>query len=72
MPTKRADFLSRNLEFSEHRLSTIRTADKIVALKDGVAVESGTHDELMAQRGVYYTLNQLQFQEVGLDPEAAQ
>jgi hypothetical protein len=32
--------------------------------------ELGTHAELMALRGVYYTLNQLQFQDVTLKPDA--
>ncbi|KAI8515408.1 Multidrug resistance protein 1 [Branchiostoma belcheri] len=39
-----------------HRLSTIKTADIIVGFENGVAVEQGTHDQLMAQQGVYYTL----------------
>ncbi|GFR19390.1 ATP-dependent translocase ABCB1 [Trichonephila clavata] len=39
-----------------HRLSTIRTADKIVALSDGVVHEIGTHEELMAKQGIYYQL----------------
>lgn len=39
-----------------HRLSTIRTADKIVALENGVVKEIGTHDELMERQGVYYQL----------------
>lgn len=39
-----------------HRLSTIRNADVIVGFRDGVAAETGTHDALMEQQGIYYTL----------------
>ncbi|XP_026264294.2 ATP-binding cassette sub-family B member 5 [Urocitellus parryii] len=39
-----------------HRLSTVRSADLIVTLKDGMVVEKGTHAELMAQQGLYYSL----------------
>lgn len=39
-----------------HRLSTIRSADLIVTMKDGVVVEKGTHAELMAKQGLYYSL----------------
>ncbi|CCV63948.1 Cyclic beta-1,2-glucan ABC superfamily ATP binding cassette/membrane protein [Alteracholeplasma palmae J233] len=46
-----------------HRLSTIKNADKILVLKDGEIIESGTHKELMEQEGFYYTLYQSQFQE---------
>jgi ATP-binding cassette, subfamily B, bacterial MsbA len=44
-----------------HRLSTIRSADKIVVLDRGQIVESGTHEELLAHRGVYRKLYDLQF-----------
>lgn len=43
-----------------HRLSTIRDADRIIVLGQGHVVESGTHDELIAQRGLYWNLYRLQ------------
>jgi ATP-binding cassette subfamily B protein len=46
-----------------HRLSTIRDADRIVVIHRGEKVEEGSHDELMAARGVYFRLYQLQFRE---------
>ncbi|WP_411867720.1 ABC transporter transmembrane domain-containing protein [Vulcanococcus limneticus] len=42
--------------FITHRLSTIRRADRIVMLHEGAVVETGSHDELIAQRGRYYAL----------------
>ena len=47
-----------------HRLQTIQSADRIVVLKHGEIREVGRHQELMAAKGIYYTLSQLQFQEV--------
>ncbi len=53
-----------------HRLQTIAEADRILVLKHGAVKELGSHDELMALRGVYYTLNQLQFQDVSSKPSS--
>ncbi|GAN70315.1 ABC transporter permease [Acetobacter syzygii] len=39
-----------------HRLSTVRSADMVVVMKDGRAVECGTHDGLMSQNGLYARL----------------
>jgi ATP-binding cassette subfamily B protein len=44
-----------------HRLSTIRDADRIVVIHRGEKVEEGSHVELLASRGVYFRLHQLQF-----------
>src|SRR5205814_10241388 len=44
-----------------HRLATIRKADVIFVLKDGAIVQHGTHDELLAQAGLYQNLYETQF-----------
>ena len=46
-----------------HRLSTIQDMDKILVLHHGQLRESGSHQELLAQRGIYYRLFQLQYQQ---------
>jgi ATP-binding cassette subfamily B protein len=43
-----------------HRLSTIREANSIVVIEKGQVAEVGTHDELMAQRGLYFYLSSQQ------------
>ncbi|MFZ6053107.1 ABC transporter ATP-binding protein [Halocola ammonii] len=43
-----------------HRLSTIQNADKIIVIMDGKIAEMGTHDELMAKKGSYHSLVELQ------------
>jgi len=51
-----------------HRLSTIQRCDKIIVMHKGRVREIGTHQQLLAQRGIYYKLYQLQYkdQEVGV------
>lgn len=39
-----------------HRLSTIKNANQIVVIHQGQVIESGTHEELIKEEGVYYTL----------------
>ena len=46
-----------------HRLSTIQDMDKILVLHKGAVRESGTHQELLAARGIYFKLFQLQYRQ---------
>ena len=46
-----------------HRLSTVRHADRIIVLHHGEIREEGTHQELLAKRGLYYRLYQLQYKD---------
>ncbi len=57
-----------------HRLSTVREADQILVLRDGSVVEKGNHHELMAKRGIYRDIYELQLrpqEEVLLDASLA-
>ncbi len=46
-----------------HRLSTVQRADKIIVMHKGQVREMGTHQELLAQRGIYFKLYQLQYKD---------
>jgi ATP-binding cassette subfamily B protein len=43
-----------------HRLSTVRAADQILVIDDGLIKERGRHDELLAKNGIYFDLHQRQ------------
>lgn len=47
-----------------HRLSTIQNADKIIVLHKGKIKEMGNHQELLANRGIYYNLYKIQYEKV--------
>ena len=55
-------FKGRTVIVVAHRLSTVKNADQIVVLNHGKITETGTHNELTAKKGEYYTLvkNQLE------------
>ncbi|MDE7211453.1 MAG: ATP-binding cassette domain-containing protein, partial [Lachnospiraceae bacterium] len=46
-----------------HRISAVRHADEILVLKDGGIAERGTHEELLAQKGLYYDTYMAQYGE---------
>jgi len=46
----------KSLIISAHRLSTVKTADKIIVLKEGQIVETGSHNQLIQSKGEYYNL----------------
>jgi len=55
-----------------HRLSTVQRADKIIVMHKGQVREMGTHQELLAQRGIYYKLYQLQYKDQELNAARAE
>jgi len=55
--------LGRTSVIIAHRLSTIQSADKIIVMHKGQLREIGNHQELLAKRGIYYKLYQLQYRE---------
>jgi subfamily B ATP-binding cassette protein MsbA len=61
----------RTVVMIAHRLSTLRDADKIIVLKDGVVAEEGTNDELVAKGGVYAELHRIQFEQPPAQPAKA-
>jgi ATP-binding cassette subfamily B protein len=54
-----------------HRLSTIQRADKIILLHKGQLREMGTHQQLLAKRGIYFKLYQLQYKDQELPSPAS-
>ncbi len=46
-----------------HRLSTIQKADRIIVLQHGEVIESGNHQALLKQKGYYYKLYKLQYEQ---------
>jgi len=70
------DALSRMVEgrtsvIVAHRLSTIQRADKILVMHKGKLREMGSHQELLAQRGIYWKLYQLQYKDQEFPPPSA-
>jgi ATP-binding cassette subfamily B multidrug efflux pump len=55
-----------------HRLSTVQSADTILVMHKGQLRERGTHQQLLAQRGLYYKLYQLQYKDQELGIPAAE
>jgi ATP-binding cassette subfamily B protein len=54
-----------------HRLSTVQRADKIIVMHKGQVREMGTHQQLLAQRGIYFKLYQLQYKDQEIAAGAA-
>ena len=56
MDNLRTFYKGKTVVISAHRLSTIKDADQIVVMNKGKIVESGTHQELLEQKGCYFRL----------------
>ncbi len=54
-----------------HRLSTIQRADRIFVMHKGKLRETGSHQQLLAQRGIYYKLYELQYRDQERQPQSA-
>ena len=48
--------MNRTSVIVAHRLSTVRDADNIIVLENGTVAEQGTHEELLAKKGIYHEL----------------
>jgi len=55
-----------------HRLSTVQHVDRILVLHKGRLIEQGTHNELLARRGAYHRLYELQFEPAAVPTDVAQ
>jgi ATP-binding cassette subfamily B protein len=61
-------YQGRTVLLISHRFSTVRSADRILVMRDGRIVESGDHESLMAEAGLYAELYTLRTAESGTDP----
>ena len=51
-------YAGRTVVIVAHRLSTVKKADNIIVMSNGLVVEEGKHDELIEKKGIYYSLIQ--------------
>ena len=60
-------FEGKTVFFTSHRLTNLNLADKIIVLEDGKIIENGTKDELLSNRGRFYSLYQYQSEKFAVD-----